>query len=473
MKKDRSPLKHAFLLPGITVLFFVFCCVSCKRPDKKNTQPVKPNIIFLLTDDQRWDALGAMGNPKIQTPNLDLLAREGIMFRNGYVTTSICCVSRASCLTGQYGSRHKINDFKTSLTPEALEKTYPLLLQKNGYHIGFIGKYGIGRPENQPKDRYDFWACPDKHQPDYELIDENGNYLHHTEKVGQDIQNFLQQFSKKGPFCLSVSFKAPHVQDGDPRQFIINPRYKDRYKNMQMPVPETAAPKYWNSFPDFFRTEENIARERWNLRFATPEMHQESVRNYYRLITGVDDVVGNMVEALKKNGISNHTIIIFMGDNGFYLGEHGLAGKWYGHEESIRVPLFIYDPRQGKNNQGKESIQIALNIDIAPTILSLTEIKVPTTMQGTNLMQLAENETPQRKDFFYEHTFLGSPKIPKVEGVVSTGLKYMKYLEHGYEEMYNVTDDPHETTNLINDPQYKSQLQKLRTRYEELKAKVK
>lgn len=473
IKTGQHRRKHRFLLPGAVIFLFVLCCFSCKPQDGKKPAPAKPNIIFLLTDDQRWDALGAMGNQRIQTPNLDKLAKGGLMFRNGYVTTSICCVSRASCLTGQYESRHQIDDFKTSLAPEALEKTYPMLLQKNGYHIGFIGKYGIGSPANQPKDRYDFWAGSDKHQPDYELTDENGNYLHHTDKVGQDIQRFLGQYGDKGPFCLSVSFKAPHVQDGDPRQFIINPRYKDLYKNMEMAVPETADPRYWSSFPDFFRTDENIARERWKLRFATPEMYQESVRNYYRLITGVDDVVGDMVEALKKNGVSDNTVIIFMGDNGFYLGEHGLAGKWYGHEESIRVPLFVYDPRQNKPNQGKESLQIALNIDVAPTILSLAGVEVPPGMQGTNLVQLAENETPQRKDFFYEHTFFGSPRIPKVKGVVSTGLKYMKYLEHGYEELYDVSTDPHETTNLANDPEYAPQLQQMRARYEELKEKVK
>ncbi len=433
----------------------------------------KPNIIFLLTDDQRWDAMGAMGNPIIQTPHLDKLARQGLMFKNAYVTTSICCVSRASILSGQYASRHKINDFTTSMSREALEQTYPLLLRKAGYKTGFIGKYGVGKPEDQPKGEYDFWACSDKGQPDYELRDKNGNYLHHTDKVNQDISSFLNQYGNQEPFCLSVSFKAPHVQDKDPRQFIIQPRYKEYYKDVKIPVPETADPKYWQSFPDFFRTDENIARERWKLRFDTPEKYQESVKNYYRLITGVDDVVGKMIKKLEDMGLADNTIIMFMGDNGFYLGEHGLAGKWYGHEESIRVPLIIYDPRQREALKEVKPQQIVLNIDIAPTILSFAGIAAPQAIQGEDLMRITSNETQEREDFFYEHTFMGSPKIPKVEGVVRKDIKYMKFIEHDYEELYDLKHDPQEKQNLAYDPAYQLEISRMRDRYQELKNKVK
>jgi arylsulfatase A-like enzyme len=416
-----------------------------------------------------------MGNPIIKTPNLDNLAQNGILFKNAYVTTSICCVSRASILRGQYGSRHKINDFSTSFTPQALENTYPILLKKSGYKIGFIGKYGVGNPSDQPKEHFDFWAGSDKGQPDYELKDEKGNYLHHTDKVGQDIMNFLDKAgTNQQPFCLSVSFKAPHVQDNDPRQFIINPRYKSYYEDIEIPVPETAAPIYWEQFPDFFRTEENIARERWKLRFATPEMYQESVKNYYRLLTDVDDVVGDMMKKLEKMGLYQNTIIIFMGDNGFYLGEHGLAGKWYGHEESVRVPLIIYDPRNGISYKENKPEQIALNIDIAPTILNFAGVPVPEDMQGVDLIQLVEGKKElDRQDFFYEHTFMGSPKIPMVEGVVRKDMKYMKFIEHGYEEFYDLRVDPLEKKNFINDSSYQGEIKNLQARYLELKEKVK
>src|SRR5690606_15346146 len=333
-------------------------------------------------DDHRWDALGVMGNDIIQTPNLDKLAGEGILYRNAYVTTAICAVSRASILTGQYMSRHGIDDFKTSLSPDALSLTYPMLLRAAGYQVGFIGKYGVGAPKDQPKDQYDFWDCSPTGQPDYEMTDDQGNYLHHTDKVDHDINRFLDQVTDDKPFCLSVSFKAPHVQDNDPRQFIIHPRYARYYEDVVVPAPETADPRYWNEFPDFFRTEENIARERWKRRFATPEMYQDMVRNYYRLLTHVDDVVGHTFDRLRELGLADNTIIIFTGDNGMYLGEHGLAGKWYGHEESIRVPLILYDPRA--RARGIVTDEIALNVDIAPTILKLAGVTVPDGMQGTD-----------------------------------------------------------------------------------------
>lgn len=463
-------IKSPFWIAASFVVMFVTLLISCG--DKKTE---KPNIIFLLTDDHRWDALGVMGNPVIKTPHIDKLAREGVLFQNAYVTTSICMASRASFLTGQYQSRHGINDFNTSLRAEALKNTYPMLLKKAGYRIGFIGKYGVGTPKDQPKNEYDFWECTTKTQPDYDNTDENGNYLHHTDKVNRDISRFLKQYGQQTPFCLSVSFKAPHEQDGNPPEFIAQERFKHLYENDTIEVPDTADPKYWESFPDFFRTNENIARNRWLPLFSTPILHQETVKNYYRLITGVDEVVGNIVKQLKEQQLDKNTIIIFMGDNGFYLGEHGMEGKWYGHEESIRVPLIIYDPRKGNEFKHILSDEIALNIDIAPTILGYAGVDVPEGMQGTDLQLWAggKNKPRDRQDFFYEHTFMGSPQLPKVEGVVSRELKYMKFIEHDYEELYDLKNDPHEKKNLAKETSYQAQLLELRNRYRELKEKVK
>lgn len=427
----------------------------------------KPNIIFVLTDDHRWDALGVMGNKIIQTPNLDALANKGILFKNAYVTTSICCVSRASLLTGQYESRHKINNFKTDFTTEALMNTYPLLLKAAGYKIGCVGKYGVG-VKNQPISYYDYWSATPKEQPDYIMTAKDGRTVHNTDSIASDISIFLNKYAGKGPFCLSVGFKAPHEQDGMPPRFIVQDRFKDLYNNVTIPQPETADPKYWNSFPDFFRTDTNVARVRWKPLFSTPELYQQTVKNYYRLITGVDEAVGKMVAQLKQLGIDKNTIIIFMGDNGFYLGEHGLEGKWYGHEESIRVPLFIYDPRLPQGKAGTVSAQMALNIDVAPTILNMAGVKVPAAMQGMDLI------TPPNKRayFFYEHTYDKSPKIPRSEGIVTADFKYLTYIEHHYEELYNVKTDPHETVNLAADPKYKQKLDELRALYKKEKQAV-
>jgi arylsulfatase A-like enzyme len=450
------------------LIFSVITFYSCKTKPTFNT---KPNIIFILTDDQRFDALGVMGNRIIQTPNLDKLANDGMLFKNAFVTTSICCVSRASILTGQYESRHKINDFTTSLSENALKKTYPNILKESGYEIGFIGKYGVGNPKDQPKNLFDYWKCTDKHQPHYENIDEKGDTIHYTDIIANNISEFLDS-PKSKPFCLSVSFKAPHAEDGDARQFIPKKIYANYYKNVEIPQPETANPKYWESMPPFFKSDDNIARQRWKQRFDTPEKYQEMVKNYYRLINGVDDVVGDLRKLLNEKKLDKNTIIIFMGDNGMYLGEHGLAGKWFGHEESIRVPLIIYDPRT--TSQSPKIIDdIALNIDIAPTILQLAGVEKPENMQGEDLLNRKKLKSKNRDSFFYEHTFLGSPKLPKVEGVVSKSLKYLNYIEYDYEVIYDLENDPHEKYNLINNPKYSTKLDSLRHLYKVLKEEVK
>lgn len=471
----RLKSKNMTWLGLLALVALTSCNASSRKTGQAENQAgdqaeKRPNIIFVLTDDHRWDALGVMGNPIIQTPNLDRLAREGLLFRNAYVTTAICCVSRASILSGQYMSRHGIEDFKTNFSPEAAAKTYPFMLRNAGYATGFIGKYGVGN--NPPREQYDFWSCTERGQPPYWYETAGGRKIHHTDSIGNDVRKFLAAFAGKDkPFCLSVSFKAPHELDGNPPTYPVQERFKDLYDDVRIPEPETADPKYWNSFPDFFRTDDNIARKRWKGLFGTPELFQENVKNYYRLVTGVDEVVGDMMRQLDELGIGQNTIVIFMGDNGFYLGEHGMEGKWYGHEESIRVPLIVHDPRPGRETGASDLI--ALNVDIAPTILKLAGVQAPETMQGQDLVTLAAGEGSPREDFFYEHTFMGSPGIPKVEGVVSRGMKYMKFIEHDYEELYDLRKDPHETTNLASDPEAAATLEQMRARYEELKAQAK
>lgn len=427
----------------------------------------QPNIIFLLTDDQRADALGVAGNPIIHTPHLDAMAMAGYLFRNAYVTTSICSVSRASLLSGQYMSRHKISDFGTNFTETALANTYPMLLQKAGYRIGFIGKYGVGN--QPPSDRFDFWSCWDRGQPPYWLKDGAGKDVHHTDSVERDIMKFLDAYGTKGaPFCLSVSFKAPHELDGNPPIYQVQGRFKSLYEDEAIPPQPNGGEEAWKKTPPFFHDPKNIARKRWEGLFGTEEQYQANVKNYYRLITGVDDVVGKLREKLSALGINDRTVIIFMGDNGFCLGNHGLEGKWFGYEESVRVPLIIYDPRKPAGTPS-DIYETALNIDIAPTILGYAQVPIPSTMQGVDLRQTALRKRPTRSDFFYEHTFMGSPGIPKVEGVAGGRYKYMIYTEHGYEELFDLKQDPYELNNVAKDETYARQLKQMRKRFESLK----
>ncbi len=432
---------------------------------QKKTSSGKPNVIFLLTDDQRWDTMGCMGNPIIQTPNMDRLAEKGVLFTNNFVTTSICCASRASFFTGQYTRRHGIIKFSTDFSPSALSQTYPILMRDAGYRLGFIGKYGVGN--NLPADEFDYFKGFGG-QGKY-FHEEDGKQIHLTGIMGRQALEFLNGCSANQPFCLSVSFKAPHVQDNDPRQFLYDPAYEDLYKDITISVPKTAHPSYFEALPEYIRNSE--ARRRWNIRFSTPEKYQESVKGYYRLIYGVDVVVGKIIDALKELKFDDNTIIILTGDNGFYLGEHGLAGKWFMHEESIRTPLIIYDPRLPASLRGKRREEIVLNVDAAPTILDLAGLDIPASMQGHSLRGLTYGKKELlRDDFFYEHLFEHAT-IPKCEGVRTRQWKYFRYIDKEpiHEELYDLEKDPYEENNVAAIKGNEEILNKLRKRWNELR----
>ncbi len=467
----------SFLKKVISNIIFVVILASCKNNDTEkyessNRLLERPNIIFFLTDDQRWDALSYAGNTTLKTPNIDALAKQGVYFKNAYVTTSICAVSRASILSGQYARRHQIWGFSKNFTEEQLNNTYPILLRNSGYTTAFIGKYGVG---NQlPIDQYDYWQGFSG-QGSFNQQDENGNPIHLTQKIGQQANEFLEmQKDADKPFCLSISFKAPHVE-GDPGYFLPDAASDTLYSDITASIPVTSIPEYFDHFPSSFTTN-NVARNRWKTRFATPEMQQESIKKYYQLIHGVDVVVGRILEKLKETGQDNNTVIIFSSDNGFYLGEYGLAGKWYGSEPSIRIPMIIYDPRE--SSKGKTINKKVLNIDIAPTILSMANVTTPKIMQGKDLTALIDDpETDWRDAFFYEHLWQSSDRyyIPSTEGVVWKDKKYMKYFSNEntkeviFEELYDLSKDPKEIQNLINISEHWELQQSLQEKYLQVK----
>ncbi|MFH1267051.1 MAG: sulfatase [Planctomycetota bacterium] len=447
----------------------------------------RPNIIFLLADDQRWDTLGCMGNSIIQTPNVDRLAEEGVVFDHCFVTTSICMTNRACIFTGQYAARHGVVDFRTNFTAEQLAQTYPGRLKEAGYYLGFIGKWGVGQP---PKELFDYnkgWPGQNRY-----LNVEEGKFRHLTSIMSDQAIEFLDSTPADKPFCLSFSFKAPHVQDGPPSRFLDDPRFKGRYdrhpsqffydpqfaslyRDAVIPRPALSDPAFFDALPEFLRTSEN--RVRWEIRFATPEMHQESVKAYYRLITGVDRVVGRIVEKLKAKGQFDNTVILYTGDNGFYLGERGFAGKWFPHEPSIRVPLVVYDPRLPQPQRGTRRDQMVLSIDLAPTMLAMAGVKIPEGMQGESLTPLIAGETPEwRSEFFYEHLFEHA-RIPRTEAVRDQRYKFIRYLdaEPMYEELYDLENDPLEAHNLADSvsPVHAAALERMRQKWESWRERAK
>lgn len=443
---------------------FLFC--GCAKEE------LPPNIIFLLTDDQRFDALGCMGNPYISTPNMDKLGSEGVIFKNAYATTPISCVSRASIFTGQYASKHGIQDFTTPLTIEQWRNTYPSILKDNGYYIGFIGKYGVGHSDI-PSDKFDYWHSFSNQGWYYKrdslelknidkIVLSQTDSEHLTVTQGKQIHEFLNIRDKNKPFCLSVSFKAPHCQDEMRRpggeEFPIDKVDSLLYKDVCFPISETASDSFYYALPERFRysqlkNKENEARIRWKWRFSTDSLYQETVRKYYTLIHGVDREIGIMMKELERQGIADNTVIVVMGDNGFYLGEHGLAGKWFAHDQSIRIPLLIYDPRLQKDLRGRVSYENVLNIDICPTLLSLAGIDVPTEVQGCSLLPILNGGVKNWRDYFYiEYQY--NPKgahLPAMEGIVNKEYKLVRYYADGEEwwELYDRKKDKMELNNII------------------------
>lgn len=468
---------------------------------------VHPNIILIVADDMRWDVMGCAGNPLLKTPEIDRLAAAGTRFTDAFVTTSICCISRASILTGQYARRHGVEDFKKPLAE--LSATYPALLQKAGYYTGFIGKWGVGA-HGSPKEylqqcaaAFDFWAG-DVGQTAY-WHERTCNYLTNngtTERTnffcscgagsknagcGPDgpnpalkdpvhaetgfvpakVRSFLAQRDAARPFCLSLSLKAPH----DPWQGYA-PRFKNDFQATELPRRGNVTLQEALRQPEFLRhsLESGLGLEliensaRWNRLLA----------QYYRLVEGIDYCVGEIREELERRGLLENTVIVFTSDNGRLVSEHGFWGKWFIHEESIRVPLIICDPRLPAARRGQVSPALALNIDLAPTLLELAGHKAPATMQGRSLLPLLHNPlAPWREDFFYEHLFRNSPtpptRIEPSEGVRTRGWKYIVWVDQTgprREELYDLRHDPLEMRNLAADPAARGPLEHLRRRHE-------
>ncbi len=430
-----------------------------------------PNIILLVADDQRWDTLGITGNPVIQTPQLDRLGREGVVFDHMFVTTSICATSRASIFTGQYARRHGVWDFSTELSVSQLNETYLGVLKQAGYRIGFVGKWGVGNP---PAGILDFdRAFPG--QGNYWFQD-GPRRRHLTEWMGDQAVQFLVGASEDSrPFCLSVSFKAPHVQDSydlSQNPFPYGPETAALYRDDSIEAPRTAAPDFFERLPTIIQDSEN--RMRWAVRFWGPSRYQESVKGYYRLISGIDNVVGRIRESLQQLDLDRNTVILFTGDNGFFLGESGLAGKWLPHEPSIRVPLLVYDPRAGTGASGRRIDELVLNIDLAPTIVQLAGQAIPKRMQGKSLLALIQGEAGGwRNEFFYEHLF-EHPRIPRSEGVRTQRWKYFRYIDTDplIEELYDLKTDPFEEHNLAGDPDFADDLHEMRAAWKRLRSTV-
>jgi len=439
---------------------------TCLNKAKETSE--RPNIIFILTDDQRWSALGYAGNEIIQTPEMDKLAESGVYFSQAVVTTPICSASRSSIFSGVHERTHKYTFQTGAIRSEFMEVAYPKLLKDAGYFTGFYGKFGVNFSGKEKMfdviEDYDRnGRFPDYRGYYYKTLGEDT--VHLTRYTGQKALDFIENAPTDKPFSLSLSFSAPHAHDNAPLQYFWQDEPDKLYQNMDLPGPDLAEDKYFNALPK--PVQDGFNRVRWYWKDDTPEKYQHSTKGYYRMINGIDLEITKIRKKLTEKGLDKNTVIILMGDNGFFLGERQISGKWLMYDNSIRVPLIVYDPRVKKHQDIED---MALNIDVPATILDLAGIAVPETYQGKSLVPIVSGKqnSLSRDTILIEHLW-EFENIPPSEGVRTNEWKYMRYInDKSAEEFYNLKDDPKEINNLANNPEYQNILLEFRNKNDEL-----
>jgi arylsulfatase A-like enzyme len=426
----------------------------------------RPNFVFFLTDDQPYNGMSCTGNPVLQTPHMDRLAAQGVLFEKAFVTTAICCCSRASIYTGQHMRRHGIEDFKKPLSAAQWQQTFPAKLRDAGYQTAFLGKFAIGAPDAArqlalPADQFDLWYGFPQSIAFQQVIDGEARYL--TTEMTERAVGFLKERTPDQPFCLIMALKEPH----GPRNY-YDPEFPDPIAGKTIPQPSNLTRQSFDALPEIVRRGLN-AIPAW---LEKPAAFQAEMRSEFALLSRADLAVGRICEALKAQGLDDNTVVIFTSDNGSLDGAHGLEGKWLMYEESIRVPLIIRDPRLPEATRGRRQ-QMALNIDLAPTILKMAGVAVPEGMQGTDLQPVLRDPAAKgREDWYYEHVYTPEPgrrPIPRSEGVRTERWKYIRYTDPSppLEQLFDLAADPQEERDLAQDPAQAAILTTLRARCDE------
>ena len=455
------------------LLLLPFLPFASNAKNKQANEPrseKRPNIIFILTDDQRWNALGYAGNKEIVTPEMDKLAQQGTYFSKAIATTPISAASRASIFTGMYERSHRYTFQTGSVRAELMKTSYPNLLKEAGYKTGFFGKFGVNFPEKDKMfdviEDYDRDVAFKDYRCYYKKLGDE--LLHLTRYTGQKAIDFIGNASKDQPFCLSLSFSAPHAHDNAPQQYFWDKESDNLYKDQLLPTAKFADDKYFKALP--IGVQQSFNRLRWTWRFDTPEKYQEMLKGYYRMIHDVDLEIAKIRKKIAETGQEKNTVIIFMGDNGYFLGERQLADKWLMYDNSVRIPLIVYDPRVGIHQDVDE---MALNIDIPATILDLAQVKLPKAYHGKSLVPIvsAKKKSMERDTVLIEHLW-EFDQIPPSEGVRTSEWKYLRYVnDKSWEELYNLKKDPNELVNLAKNKKYQAVLKELRAKNDQLAAK--
>jgi N-acetylglucosamine-6-sulfatase len=429
--------------------FLAGTAVASMIPKSLRAKSDQPNIIFILTDDHRWDMLGCMGHPFLKTPAIDSLAENGTLFENAFVTTSLCSPSRASFLTGQYAHTHGVKNNLTYWKNDNI--TFLELMKQSGYDTAFIGKWHMpGKlPDLRGVDRFvtftaiggqgKYFNCP--MIVDGKEVPSRKPYI--TEELTDYALEYINQ-KHDNPFCMYLSHKAVHYEFHTPEKY--NSMYRDDEPVFPPEADDWVYLKYGRVFTGFM------------------ERMSTLYRNYCQCVTALDDQLARVFSRLEELGIADNTVIVYAGDNGYFWGEHRLFDKRWAYEESIRVPFIVKHPAiAGAKNRRVE--QMALNIDLAPTILDMAGVPVPGNMEGESLMPIIkDNEIEGRDAWLYEY-FKDFPyRVPDIRAVRTDRYKYITYLNSKRSELYDLQKDPREMKNIIGTSEGKQVLPGLQKR---------
>ena len=439
--------------------------------------PEPKNVLLILSDDHRYDFMSFMEeSPEfLETPNLDRIAKEGAHLANAFVTTSLCSPSRASILTGQYMRHHRVVDNQRPVPAGTM--FFPEYLQDAGYTTGYVGKWHMGHEDDTPRKGFDHWVSfagqGTYFDPTFNINGKRKAFKgYNADLLTDQAISWLDQVGKpvkkQKPFFLQIGFKAVHYPFQPP------PRHAKRYQGKKIDYPETMA----NTEENYLSQSNWIRERRYGIHgidhMETGALDQDPVpdfdelyHNFCETVHAMDENIGRVLNHLDKLKLTKNTLVIYLGDNGFALGEHGFYDKRDAFEESIRIPMLARAP--GIIKPGTKIKEMALNVDLAPTILEYAGVVLPEKpkMDGQSLLPLLKGQKPTdkwREHFVYEyHWEWNFPATPTTFSIRTDHQKYVYY--HGVWDrngFYDLTSDPHERHNLIRVPAYQERIMELR-----------
>ena len=439
----------------------------------------RPNIVFIMADDHAAHAMSCYGSKINKTPNLDRLAKEGMLFENCFCTNSICAPSRAVILTGKYSHINGVLDNYTKF--DGSQQTFPKLLQKAGYETAIIGKWHL---MSQPTG-FDYWnILPGNGEYHNPAFTEMGKRKRHkgyvTDIITDFCINWLKNRKDNKPFCLMCQHKAPH------RKWYPDKKHAKMYEDIEIPEPET--------FNDDYSTRSDAASEQAmsiernltpkDLKMDPPKglagqalkkwKYQRYIKDYLRVVASLDDNVGRLLDYLDATGLAENTIVFYTSDQGFYLGDHGWFDKRFMYEESLRMPLLVRYPKEIK--PGSVNKDTVLNLDFAPTFLDFAGIAKPADMQGRSLRAILKGNTAinwRTSMYYHYYEYPSGHMVKRHYGVRNLRYKLMHfYYDIDAWELYDLQKDPNELNNVYDNPAYadvvkqlKAELKRLRKQY--------